>query len=75
MDADAIKEFSDQVAVLQNLHAYRQRPLPRFGKFDVDDKIANLQRQLDDIHNQIGVVSCALNELWKVIDPSKRVTR
>ena len=75
MADDAIKEFSDQVSVLANLHAYRQRPLPRIGKFDTDDRLTNVQRQLDDIHNQIGVISCALNELWKVIEPSKRVTR
>jgi len=75
MDSNTIKEFGDQVAVLQNLHAYRQRPLPKFGKFDIDDKLHNVQRQLDDIHNQIGVVQCALNELWKILEPAKAPIR
>ena len=75
MADDAIKEYSEQVTVLANLHAFRQRPLPKFGKFDNDDRLTNLQRQLDDIHNQIGVISCAFNEMWKIVEPSKAAIR
>jgi hypothetical protein len=75
MDHEAIKEFGNQTSVLANLHAFRQRPLPKFGRFDTDDRFVNLQQQLNDINDQIGVIACALNELWKVLEPSKKVTR
>lgn len=75
MADDAIKELHDQVAVLTSLHAYRTRPLPKFGKFDADDKATNVQRQLDDIHTQMGVVSCVLNELMQIIKPLKTLTQ
>jgi len=75
MDNDPKADYGDHVMVLSNLYAYRQRPLPRFGKYSVDDKLVIIHKQLDELYGMVEVIKCALNDLWKIVDPSKSPTR
>lgn len=71
---DPKEQFGDYVAILANLHAYRTRHLPAFRPHTTDIRVENLQRQVGELQEQMGTVVSALNEAWKAIDSSKKVT-
>lgn len=45
-----------------------------YGRHSTEQRVEHLQRQVKELHDQVGIIASALNEAWKKLEPEKAVT-
>lgn len=66
---DHFKAFGDSLAINRNLYALRtHRDKPPFNS--QSQRMNTLEMQVKETQNMIWVLQCALDELWKLLQPT-----